>query len=345
MGVLGQVPGYTECIIELVHEGTTVSAETLSRLGVRCACHLLPATQQHSSVASTPCSWQLRTSRYGREKSTESSKKVTALLDTYGPRRFQLRKYVCVTHGFENGKHPVYDVKSEHFAANVIGRNGISVSHGAHFISNILSPVTPALMHWLMDEYANTANNLKINRNLFSLWRTTYTEQMKQWCQGLTKEQRAAAAALVVESSEFMHRCLPGGQQIGAMCRAIHDVVYKPVIPHLEDALAAINGGIVSFDGGHATSQSISVDKPAATRPLSMAEAAESQAGSAGARQPGVARKRTRTYIKVIILNVTGYNGAPIRCVHPTPVATARSSLRLASALKPPAPSVGPYTA
>ena len=86
-------------------------------------------------------------------------------------------------------------------------------------------------MHWLMDEYANIANNSQINRNLFSLWRTTYTEQMKQWCQGLTKEQRTAAAALVVESSEFMHHCLPGGQQIGAMCRAIHDVVYKPVIP------------------------------------------------------------------------------------------------------------------
>ena len=251
--------------------------------------------------------------KYGRQ-GTEGGKIVKALLDVAGPRRFQLRKYVCTAHSFENGKHPVYDVKSEHFAANVIGRDGITVSHGAHFISNSHSAVTPALMHWLMHEYATTGNTSKINRNLFSLWGTAHTERFKQWSQGLNEEERTAAAALVVESSELMHRCLPGGEQIGSMCRAIHDVVYKPIIPHLENALAAINGGIVSFDGGHATSQSISVDRPAATTPLSMSEAAESQAGSAGARQPGVKRQRVRTYIKVIILNVTGYNGAPIRC-------------------------------
>eukprot|EP01043_Picozoa_sp_COSAG02_P011173 COSAG02_NODE_407_length_22898_cov_135.264047_22_plen_442_part_00 len=329
-------------MIELLHEGTPVTTETLSKLGVRCACHLLPATQQHPSVSSTPCSWELQKSQHGRQylqRGDDAGKLVFALLDVAGPRRYVLRKYRCMTHRLDDGKWPVYDVRSEHFARNVIGRNGITVAHGAHFISKGHSAITPSLMHWLMAEYASTANNTKINRNLFSLWCTSYTEQFRQWCQGLSVAQRTAAAALVVESSEFMHRCLPGGQQIGAICRAVHDVVYKPWIPHLEDAAAAINGGIVSFDGGHATSQSISVDRPAATTTLSAVEAAESQAGSAGARQPGVARQRSRTYIKVIILNVTGFNGAPIRCgrlipseSHPAleasmlqPIATARA--------------------
>ena len=52
-------------MIELLHNDTPVTTELLTKLGVRCSCHLLPVAQQHPSVGASACSWQLDISRYG----------------------------------------------------------------------------------------------------------------------------------------------------------------------------------------------------------------------------------------------------------------------------------------